>query len=151
MIREHCGKRLLRITDNIRYARWKCGVCHRVFKQRKRQPSKEGKELTLPTESDIPLHGWRPYSEIHRERIRAHEKHKLRDGSMEQKPWNHYIWLPVLTEEVGEAARVLCDYELGEPAIHHKAVRAELRKELIQVAAMACAWIESIDKEENNG
>lgn len=84
-----------------------------------------------------------PYHDVHSERVRAHLKHNERGGSMERKPWDHHAWLPVLTEEVGEVARVLCEDELGnEPD-----TAARLREELVQVAAMACAWIDAIDDE----
>lgn len=96
-----------------------------------------------PTESDIPPHCLRPYGDVHRERVRAHTKHDARNGSMERKDWNHPIWLPVLTEEVGEVARVLCENELGNLTD----ARVRLREELVQVAAMACAWIDAIDAE----
>jgi len=99
----------------------------------------------IPTEGDIPMHGWRPYSDMHRERIRAHAKHDERDGSMERKPYDHPIWLPVLVEEVGEVARVICDNELG---MHlREETRAKLREELVQVGAMVAAWIDAIDTE----
>jgi NTP pyrophosphatase (non-canonical NTP hydrolase) len=98
-----------------------------------------------PTESDIPMHGWSPYSAFHRERIRAHAKHVERDGSMEQKDWDHPIWLAVVTEEVGEVARVLCDSELGLSEDAKKA----LREELVQVGAMVAAWVDAIDAREH--
>lgn len=101
--------------------------------------------IDIPTESDIPMHGWQPYSDMHRERIRAHAKHDERDGSMERKPYDHPIWLPVLVEEVGEVARVLCDNELG--LMVGTDVRAKMREELVQVGAMVAAWIEAIDAE----
>lgn len=93
-----------------------------------------------PTESDIPMHGWRPYSEFHRERVRAHAKHSPNGGSMEQKDWDHPIWLAVVTEEVGEVARVLCDMALGLD----KGIE-DLREELVQVGAMVAAWVDAID------
>lgn len=100
----------------------------------------------IPGESDIPLHGWRPYSDMHRERIRAHAKHDTRDGSMERKPFDHPIWLPVLVEEIGEVARVLCDNELG--ALGEDA-KKRLREELVQVGAMTAAWIDAIDSDKS--
>lgn len=100
----------------------------------------------IPGESDIPMHGWRPYSEMHRERIRAHAKHDARDGSMERKPFDHPIWLPVLVEEVGEVARVLCDNELGALG---EDVKKRLREELVQVGAMTAAWIDAIDSDKS--
>ncbi len=89
----------------------------------------------LPTESDIPMHGWGPYDEVHRERIRAHAKHSKSGESIEQLPANHSIWLAVLTEEVGEVANAL---------IEHDRTDAHVREELVQVAAVACAWIEAL-------
>jgi len=79
---------------------------------------------------------------MHRERIRAHRKHEKRDGSMERKPFDHPIWLAVLTEEVGEVARVLCDNELSTLG---EDVRNALRDELVQVGAMTAAWIDALD------
>lgn len=91
-----------------------------------------------PTESDIPMHGWSPYDDVHRERIRAHLKHGAKGNSRENAHWTNAEWLPILTEEVGEVAHLLTyDSEMN--------TMDQLRKELIQVAAMAVAWIESID------
>ena len=48
--------------------------------------------------------------------------------------------LAILTEELGEVA-----HEVNETIGGHRALdRYALRKELIQVAAVACAWIESL-------
>ena len=102
-----------------------------------------------PTESDIPIHGWRPYSDMHRERIRAHKKHDDHGGSMERKAFDDPAWLPVLVEEVGEVARVLCDIALGQ--IPGRARRAVLREELVQVGAMTAAWIDAIDSSRDPG
>lgn len=96
----------------------------------------------IVTESDIPMHGWKPYSDFHRERVRAHAKHDARDGSMERKPFDHPIWLAVLGEEFGEVARVLCGDELGNLGAEAK---ARLREELVQVGAMTAAWVDAID------
>lgn len=98
------------------------------------------RSIALPHEDDGLL-DWRPYSEVHRERIRAHKKHDANGWSMEKREWTDPVWLPVLTEEVGEVARVLCEGEDGMTAEH----RDHLREELIQVAAMAVAWIDAID------
>lgn len=97
-----------------------------------------------PSESDIPQHGWRPYSDMHRERIRAHAKHDEAGGSMERKAFDDPAWLPVLVEEIGEVARVLCDAKLGVLAGD---VRGKLREELVQLAAMTAAWVDAIDAE----
>lgn len=49
----------------------------------------------------------------------------------------HTFWACILTEEVGEAAKVCIELPHDIPA---------LRKELIQVAAVAVAWVEHIDE-----
>lgn len=73
---------------------------------------------------------WR---EILRERERAAAKHGAQ--SMERMPARHPSWLAVLAEEVGEAAHELTYDSTGS-----------LRAELIQVAAVATAWIAAIDE-----
>jgi len=104
-----------------------------------------------PTESDIPMHGWRPYSDIHRERIRAHEKwdrpERPEEGaSMERRSWDDPAWLSVLVEEVGEVARALCEQRHGHT--NRPQTMVQLRKELVQVAAMTVAWIDALDLDE---
>jgi len=96
-----------------------------------------------PTESDIPMHGWAPYHQIHCERVRAHAKHDDNGDSMERKNFDDPAWLPVLVEEVGEVARALCDFRHAAKADKSE-LRAHLQEELIQVAAMAAAWIDAI-------
>lgn len=83
------------------------------------------------------------YKEIALERIRAHNKHNAKGLSVEDKGAYYELWLPILTEEIGEVARVLCDqdFETGMMDLVH------LREELVQVCAMAAAWIDSIDRE----
>jgi len=100
----------------------------------------------IPSESDIPMHGWRPYDDFHRERIRAHAKHDANGPSMERKPWDHPIWLAVLVEEVGEVARVLNDEQLG--LFDHEEARRKLRTELVQTGAMVAAWIDALEQGE---
>ncbi len=91
------------------------------------------------------------YSRVHDERIRAHRKH-AEAGSMELLPWDHPRWLPVLVEEVGEVARELCERDLGTYNEEDAATfGAMLREALVQVAAMACAWIDAIDEERGQG
>lgn len=87
--------------------------------------------------------GETPYNEINNERIRAHNKHKKGGASMEEASWNDPAWLPVLVEEVGEVAEAFCERRHGN--LSHEEFIKELRKELIQVAAMAMAWVDSID------
>lgn len=85
------------------------------------------------------------YADAHRERIRAHAKHKDKPGgSMEMKTFDEPDWLAVVVEEVGEVAKVLCDHRHG--LLDDEQRTADLRTELVQVAAMVCAWIDSIDE-----
>lgn len=92
------------------------------------------------------MHGWSPYSAVHRERIRAHAKHDEGGGSMERKTWGDPAWLPVLVEEVGEVARALCEFRhLNKDT---QQLKRALRSEVVQVAAMACAWLDALDTRE---
>jgi NTP pyrophosphatase (non-canonical NTP hydrolase) len=86
-------------------------------------------------------HATKVYEDVDNERLRAHEKHVAHGGSMENRAWADAAWLPVLMEEVGEVA-----HELTYDAFGGDTPVERLRKELVQVAAMACAWIESIDR-----
>lgn len=86
---------------------------------------------------------WKLYADVHRERIRAHTKHGANGNSREDASFTDPEWLPILMEELGEAAHVLT-YDAWPPAGSTQS--QELRKELIQVAAMACAWIAAIDE-----
>jgi hypothetical protein len=90
-----------------------------------------------PTESDIPMHGFYPYSDIHLERVRAHAKHDAHGNSREKADYLDKEWLPILVEEVGEVAHELT-YDANFDCL-------KLRVELVQVAAMAVAWIVAID------
>lgn len=101
------------------------------------------KNMVLPSESDIPMHGWSPYSDMHMERIRAHNKHDNSGASMERAPVNSFGWLPVVMEEVGEVARVISEYRHIHIDTPEYLVR--LREELVQVGAMIAAWIDAVD------
>lgn len=50
-------------------------------------------------------------------------------------------WLAILTEEVGEVARHISDYNLNRGWDH-----AKFREELVQVGAMALRWLWVIDQ-----
>jgi NTP pyrophosphatase (non-canonical NTP hydrolase) len=75
---------------------------------------------------------------VRAERERAHLKHGARGNSREDQPWDEKEWLPILVEEVGEVAHLLTYDADPNPRT--------LRKELVQVAAMASAWIAAIDE-----
>lgn len=86
------------------------------------------------------------YKDIHEERLRAHAKHAAAGNSMEGRPWSDPYWLPVLVEEVGEVAQQLCDMRSLAASVESERQGLEwLRSELVQVAAMATAWIDAVD------
>jgi NTP pyrophosphatase (non-canonical NTP hydrolase) len=91
------------------------------------------------------------YNQIHAERVRAHEKHGALGNSREDAHWTNSEWLPILMEEVGEVAHELTydaryEAELRQDDDPEATRRKALRKELMQVAAMAAAWIDAIDR-----
>lgn len=49
--------------------------------------------------------------------------------------------LPILGEEFGEVCRELCDSRAG----HYEPNLVKLRDELVQLAAVAVAWVEAVD------
>jgi len=80
------------------------------------------------------------YTDVHDERERAHSKHGAAGNSREGAPWDNAEWLPILLEELGEVAHEMT-YDVPSQGKMDR-----MRKELVQVAAMACAWIDSIDE-----
>jgi hypothetical protein len=58
-------------------------------------------------------------------------------GEQNHGPW---VWLPILTEEVGEVAKELADARLSDFR------RSAYRNELVHVAAVAVAAIEALDR-----
>lgn len=76
--------------------------------------------------------------EVMLERYKQHEK---------WGPQNHspIEWLAILGEEVGEANKAALEKHFGYKGVNSY---AEYRKELVQVAAVAIAMIESYDRNE---
>lgn len=56
-----------------------------------------------------------------------------------------FLWLAILGEEVGEANKAALEYRFGLE-VEQEDKREELRKELVQVAAVAIAHIECLDR-----
>lgn len=70
------------------------------------------------------------------------------DAKWGQQNCHDFEWVSILTEEVGEAAA-----EANEANFSSGRNRGDfslLREELVQVAAVACAWIEAIDRREGD-
>jgi len=57
-------------------------------------------------------------------------------------------WSLILNEEVGEANKEVCEYEFATRTADEQIRLQNLRTELIQVAAVALAFIESLDRNE---
>lgn len=56
--------------------------------------------------------------------------------------WNHhdYKWLAIATEELGESSQAILHDDFGGDHA------GTLRTELVQLAAVVCAWVECIDR-----
>ncbi|GAB3889042.1 hypothetical protein [Terrabacter terrigena] len=108
--------------------------------------------IAFAEQHDIPLLPWQKrtlmrlfpdiWTEVHAERERAHAKHG--NKSMESAPWTAERRLRILLEEVGEVAKELNDAEVEERSVD----AGRLRRELIQVAAMAGAWADACPPDE---
>lgn len=73
--------------------------------------------------------------------------HVAAERERQDEKWgeqNHldWVWNAILMEEVGEAAEEVLTTAFGAAAKGH----GDLRSELVQVAAVAVAWIEAIDR-----
>jgi NTP pyrophosphatase (non-canonical NTP hydrolase) len=77
--------------------------------------------------------------EVRAARAAAHAKHGA--NSIEAQASDSPHWLPILIEEVGEVASALT-YDKNPDS---------LRAELIDVLAVAAAWLDSIDSDSENG
>ena len=81
------------------------------------------------------------WEEVSASRQAAHAKHG--DNSIESLTWNNTDWPIILMEEVGEVAHALT-YDASKPW-------SSLRAELIDVLAVASAWIDALDREGQRG
>jgi hypothetical protein len=72
-------------------------------------------------------------------RLKAHAKHGA--NSIESIPADDPRWLAILVEEIGEVAN----------ALTYDGPKEGLRAELIDVMAVASAWLDSVDKKELHG
>lgn len=75
------------------------------------------------------------YQRVHQERVRSIEKHG--SNAQDNLAWHDPKCFYNLVEEVGEVANALT-YDSSKGL-------SELQKELIQVAAMAIAWADTLD------
>jgi len=77
------------------------------------------------------------FKEIKAERI-------AQDDQWGEQNNNDFIWCTVLGEEYGEVCRASVDIVYGSD--HKHATESDLRYELVQLAAVAVAFIECIDR-----
>jgi hypothetical protein len=82
------------------------------------------------------------WDDVFAERMRDHELHG--PASMEAMAWNDLRRLAVLTEEVGEVARWF--NERPRTTTTADVSLDALHSELVQVAAVAIAWADKVDK-----
>ena len=97
-------------------------------------PTSESEDCT---ESDDPTD--LVLDEVYDERI----KQDSRWGEQNHHPFR---WLAILTEEVGEVAMAANDADAEKDPARAKEIWDEYRQELVQVAAVAAAMIESFDR-----
>ena len=87
----------------------------------------------------VPVMHWRQ-SEIFREVVDERLRQNAKWGDRNNDPdADDNFWLKVLGEEFGEVCKTMLDNDPDE-----------LRKELIQVTAVAVAWLEKIATNEQN-
>jgi len=80
----------------------------------------------------------RVLADIADERARQEEKW----GDQSGHPY--LLWNAILGEEVGEVSRVLLEH--WNTHLPDTSAANQLRAELVQIAAVAVAWVETIDK-----
>ena len=83
---------------------------------------------------------------IIKEIINEREKQDTKWGEQNHQPIE---WVSILTEEVGEVAKAALESHFKHKEKDHS--YKEYRKELVQVAAVALAMIESLDRNELSG
>ena len=76
-----------------------------------------------------------------------------REREQQEAAWgtNDYapsVWLTILAEEFGEVAKAVERLTFGNLIDEGEENRAQLRLELVQVAAVAVAWLERLDAED---
>lgn len=71
---------------------------------------------------------------------------KRQDGKWGEQNHAPEIWLAILGEEVGEASREVLEYKFASEVSQFDEHFKKYRKEMVQVAAVALAAIESFDR-----
>lgn len=87
-----------------------------------------------------PSSTWSVLANVANERSRQDQKW----GPPSGRGHDFATWLAILTEEVGEVARDVLEYQTDACPATANAAREHMADELVQVAAVAVAWVESI-------
>jgi NTP pyrophosphatase (non-canonical NTP hydrolase) len=69
----------------------------------------------------------------------AVERHR-QDAKLGEQNHLDFVWNAILGEEVGEVANAILEGTFSDAPLAH------VRDELVQVAAVAVAWVEAIDR-----
>lgn len=69
---------------------------------------------------------------------------KRQDSKWGVQHHDPFVWLGILMEEVGEASQEALTQKFGAAGNGH----GNLREEVVQIAAVALAWLEDIDRGE---
>ncbi len=72
------------------------------------------------------------------------DERKRQDDKWGQQNHNIFKWLTILGEEYGEACKDA--FDANQPSADEQFYTPRIRKELIEVAAVAVAIVESIDR-----
>jgi len=76
-----------------------------------------------------------------------HERNR-QDGKWGEQNHDPFVWMTVLTEEVGEASQEALRMRFNENVGPQTIAKANFRKEMIQCAAVCKATIECMDRKE---
>jgi len=98
----------------------------------------------------LPPFGW----DMDRESVRQIISEILDERLVQNEKWgeqNHddSLWACILMEEVGETTQAIFDLTCYIPGtVSYDTEKGKTREELIQVAAVAIAWLECIDRRD---
>jgi NTP pyrophosphatase (non-canonical NTP hydrolase) len=79
--------------------------------------------------------------------LAVHRERRAQDAKWGPQDHDATVWLAILAEEVGEAAQEVLTQRVGKEAGNG---HGDLREEVVQIAAVAVAWIEALDREARN-
>ena len=69
------------------------------------------------------------------------EERAEQDEKFGQQDHDDFVWLAILQEEVGETAQAIL-----EARFRYDGTDSDMRAELVQVAAVAVAWLEALER-----